>query len=122
MAGTVVIPWYATGFRADAFGEALNELAAHAMRYGASSYAVYRSRDDRYRFHQFASFDEHLDWERYWAGPEMTRFRAVHSGWFQVPVSYGWWDLTASGSLLEEPGAGNGRAGNGAGVVEGETA
>ncbi len=122
MSGTVVVPWYATGFRADAFGEALNELAAHATRYGASSYAVYRARDDRYRFTQFASFAEHLDWERYWAGPEMTRFRVVHSGWYQVPIVYGWWDLTASGSLLEEPGAGNGRAGNGAGVVEGETA
>ena len=122
MSGIVVIPWYATGFRADAFGEALNELAAHAMRYGASSYAVYRARDDRYRFQQFACFAEHLDWERYWAGPEMTRFRVVHSGWYQVPITYGWWDLTASGSLLEEPGAGNGRAGNGAGVAEGETA
>ena len=122
MAGTVVIPWYATGFRADAFELAVNEVAATALRYGASSYGVYRSRDDRYKFQQLASFEEHLDWERYWDGLEMTRFRAVHSGWFQVPVSYGWWDLTASGSLLEEPGAGNGRAGNGAGVAEGETA
>ena len=29
-----------------------------AMRYGASSYAVYRSREDRYRFQQFATFAE----------------------------------------------------------------
>jgi hypothetical protein len=122
VSGTVVVPWYATGFHADAFGEALNKLAAQATRYGASSYAVHRARDDRYRFNQFASFAEHVDWERYWAGPEMTRFRVVHSGWYQVPIVYGWWDLTASGSLLEEPGAGNGRAGDGAGVVEGDTA
>jgi hypothetical protein len=121
VAGTVVIPWYATGFRADALGEALDELAAQAMRYGASSYAVYRGRDDRYRFQQFATFAEHADWERYWDGPEMTRFRVLHSGWYQIPVVYGWWDLTASGSLLEEAGAGNGRAGNGAAVLEGET-
>ena len=37
MAGTVVIPWYATGFRAERFGKALDEIAAVAMRYGASS-------------------------------------------------------------------------------------
>jgi hypothetical protein len=120
MAGTVVIPWYATGFRADGLGEALNEIAAVAMRYGASSYAVYRSRDDRYRFQQFATFEDHLDWERYWLGREMTDFRVRHSSWYQVPVQYGWWDLTAGGSLLTAPPkSGNGR-GDGLAVAEGE--
>jgi hypothetical protein len=98
-AGTVIIPWYATGFRADAFGAALNEVAPMALRYGASSYAVYRARDDRYKFQQLAAFSEHLDWQRYWDGPEMIDFRARHSGWYQVPVLYGWWDLTAGGGL-----------------------
>ncbi len=69
MAGTVIIPWYATGFRHDDFEVALNEVAATALRYGASSYAVYRARDDRYKFQQLAAFEEKLDWERYWAGP-----------------------------------------------------
>ncbi len=40
MAGTVIVPWYATGFRADALEEALNAVAASALRYGASSYAA----------------------------------------------------------------------------------
>ena len=96
MAGTVIVPWYATGFRANAFEAALNEVAATALRYGADSYAVYRARDDRYKFQQLASFAEHLDWERYWDGPEMTGFRARHSSWYQVPVLYGWWDRTAA--------------------------
>jgi hypothetical protein len=100
MAGTVIVPWYATGFRGDSFQEALNEVAATALRYGADSYAVYRARDDRYRFQQLASFAEHLDWERYWEGPEMTDFRARHSGWYQVPLLYGWWDRTAGASLV----------------------
>ncbi len=95
MAGTVIIPWYATGFRGADLETALNEVAATALRYGASSYAVYRARDDRYKFQQLACFEEKLDWERYWAGPEMTDFRVVHSSWYQVPVLYGWWDLTA---------------------------
>jgi hypothetical protein len=113
MAGTVIVPWYATGFRADPFEAALNEAAATALRYGASSYAVYRARDDRYKFQQLASFTEYLDWERYWDGPEMRYFRARHSSWYQVPVLYGWWDLTAAGAVEPEPitnGGGNGVA------------
>lgn len=117
--GTVIVPWYATGFRADAFELDLNEVAAVALRYGASSYAVYRARDDRYKFQQLASFTEHLDWERYWEGPEMSYFRAAHSSWYQVPVLYGWWDVTAHGAVASEPVnvGGNGHAG-GTGVGE----
>ena len=33
--GTVVIPWYATGFKGDAIEAALNEVAPVALRYGA---------------------------------------------------------------------------------------
>ncbi len=100
--GTVIVPWYATGFRAEGFEDALNEVAAVALRYRASSYAVYRQRDDRYRFQQLAHFERYVDWERYWEGPEMIDFRAQHSSWYQVPVLYGWWDLTASGAISEE--------------------
>ncbi len=122
MSGTVIVPWYATGFRAERFGEALDAVAAAALRYGARSYAVYRSRDDRYRFQQFAEFDEHAAWERYWSGPEMIDFRVRHSSWYQVPVVYGWWDLTAGGAIVVSEagdGAGNG-AGNGARHARGE--
>ena len=116
MAGTVIIPWYATGFRKDGLEEALRELAPTALRYGASSYAVYRARDDRYRFQQLAAFEEHLDWERYWEGPEMTQFRTAHVGWYQVPVLYGWWDLSVSGAVVKpaaRSGNGHGADGNG---------
>jgi hypothetical protein len=124
MAGTVIIPWYATGFRADAFQQALDVLAATALRYNASSYAVYRARDDRYKFQQLASFEEKLDWERYWEGPEMTDFRVLHSSWYQIPVLYGWWERTAGGAIASEPElAGNGHAnGHGNGVATGESA
>jgi hypothetical protein len=130
VAGTVIVPWYATGFRADAFEQVLGEVAATALRYGATSYEVYRARDDRYKFQQLARFEHHLQWDRYWAGPEMTRFRIEHSGWYQAPLVYGWWDRTAGGEIRTEPGpgAGNGLAGNGKvpngdrGLVEGESA
>ena len=123
MAGTVIVPWYSTGFRGDDFEVALNEAAAVALRYGASSYAVYRARDDRYRFQQLAAFEEYLEWERYWDGAEMTYFRTIHSSWYQVPVLYAWWDLTASGAVNEAaPAGGNGQGhgGNGRGTPVGE--
>jgi hypothetical protein len=122
VAGTVIVPWYATGFRADPFEADLNEIAAVALRYGASSYAVYRARDDRYKFQQLATFAEHVDWQRYWDGREMIDFRVRHSSWYQVPLVYGWWDLTAGGAVLTAPGEGNGRRGGGARQLEGEGA
>jgi hypothetical protein len=121
MAGTVIVPWYATGFRGDGFEQALADVAAVAMRYGATSYGVYRSRDDRYRFQQLAAFEDHLDWERYWDGPEMIDFRADHSSWYQIPVLYGWWDAVAGGAITRAPREGNGRAnGHGDGVPVGD--
>ena len=127
MGGTVMIPWYSTGFRGADLEAAINEVAPAALRYGATSYAVYRGRDDRYRFQQFAAFEDKLDWERYWEGPELTDFRVIHSSWYQVPVLYSWWDLTAGGGLVvNEAIAPNGHtngAGNGAPrPVEGESA
>ena len=99
MAGVVHIPWYATLFRGDKFEVALQEIAHVALRYGATEFAVYRSRDDGYRFLQLASFEEKLDFERYWYGAEFVAWRAEHSSWYQVPVVYAWNDLVAAGSL-----------------------
>ncbi|HTZ87508.1 MAG TPA: hypothetical protein VMB05_12645 [Solirubrobacteraceae bacterium] len=132
MAGTVIIPWYATGFRSDDFERELEPVAAAALRYGAHSYAIYRAQDDRYKFQQLAEFETKLQWERYWDGPEMVHFRAIHSGWYQVPVLYGWWDKTAGGEIHaegENGSSGNGHATNGWAnggaphpIVEGESA
>jgi len=122
--GTVIIPWYATGFQGNAIEAALNDVAPVALRYGADSYAVYRARDDKYRFQQLAHFQGQTEWERYWEGPEMTAMRVRFSGAYQIPVLYGWWDLTARGGVLEQtsdgsangadadasPAAGNGHA------------
>jgi hypothetical protein len=109
MAGVVHIPWYATGFRGDELEAALAEIAPVAMRYGATGYSVYRFRDDRYKFVQTAAFENKIDWERYWNGPEFIDFRVLSSSHFQVPVVYGWTDVVVSGALPEHPATvGNG--------------
>lgn len=115
MAGSVHIPWYATGFRADSLEDALEGIAPIALRYGATAYAVYRYRDDRYKFLQTATFRSKVDWERYWNGEDFIRWRAVNSGRYQVPVLYQWTDISVEGHLPTDPGYG----GEPASVVEG---
>jgi hypothetical protein len=99
MAGVVHIPWYSTLWRSDKFEIALGEIAPIALRYRATDYAVYRSRDDRYKFLHTATFEDKGDFERYWYGEEFASWRADYSGWFQVPVVYVWHDLVFAGSL-----------------------
>jgi hypothetical protein len=101
--GFVFIGWYATGLRGDGFAEALAEIAPVALRYGATEYGVFRSREDRYRFLQTAAFAEGADFERYWYGPEFERFRAEHSSWYQVPVVPYWNDQVVAGAVELEP-------------------
>jgi hypothetical protein len=106
MAGGVVhIPWYATLFRGDKFADALKEIAPLALRYGATDFAVHRSRDDMYKFLQLASFPDKRSWEAYWYGPEFSEWRGTHASWYQVPILYVWHDLIAAGAteVQEEP-------------------
>lgn len=120
MGGYVHIPWYATVFRGDRFEAELVEIAAVAMRYGATEYTVFRSRDDPYKMLQIAAFEDKLDFERYWYGPEFGNFRSRYSSWYQVPVVYGFQDRVAHGELSPEASAtvadraGNGASGDGA--------
>ena len=98
-AGTVHIPWYATVFRGDKLAAALEEIAPVALRYGATDFAVHRSRDDGYKFLHMASFEDKIDFERYWYGEEFVAWRTDCSSWYQVPVLYVWNDVVITGAL-----------------------
>jgi hypothetical protein len=100
--GVVWIIWYATVLRQEAFALDVAQVAPLALRYGATQYAVHRNLDDRYRITQMAWFDSREDWYRYWEGPEMTEFRARHSGRYQIPITYVWHDELAAGALGPE--------------------
>jgi len=102
MAGVVWIPWYSTLFRKDDFAQAVAEIAPLALRYGATQYAVHRSRDDRYRITQMSWFERKEDWYRYWDGAEMIEFRRRHQGRYQSPITYVWHDEIAAGALGPE--------------------
>ena len=103
MAGDVHIPWYATGLRADKLAAALADISPVALRYNATSHAIYRYRDDPYKFLQTATFERKEDFERYWYGPEFIDFRVIASSWYQVPVLYGWTSMITSGTMAPEP-------------------
>lgn len=96
---SVHVPWYATAFRPDKLEAALAEIAPIALRYGAIHYAVYRSNDDRYKFTHISDFSTKAQWVAFWEGPEMTRFRVLHSGWYQVPVIYTANEISAQGTM-----------------------
>ena len=80
-AGVAVIPWYATVFRGDRLEAVVNEIAPVALRYGATEFEVLRSREDRYRFRQSATFERRIDFERYWYGPEFAAVLAESRVW-----------------------------------------
>jgi len=102
MAGSVHINWYATLFRGDRFERALAEIAPIALRYGATGYDVYRSRDDEYRFLQISHFAEKHSWDEYWGGPEFSNWRTQYSSWYQIPLTYVWHDHVVSMHVGEE--------------------
>ncbi|MGA2471260.1 MAG: hypothetical protein ABSG64_11275 [Solirubrobacteraceae bacterium] len=115
VAGVVHIPWYATGFRGDQLEAELVRVSALATRYGATGFAVHRSRDDRYKLLQMLEFSSHDDWERFWYGPEMIDMRTHCQGWFQIPLLYSWNDVVTAGTRPA-------RAGQPVGVLSGEAA
>ena len=102
MAGVVHIPWYGTVFRGDQLEAALEDIAPIALRYGGTEYAVYRSRDDAYKFLQLATFEAKADFDRYWYGEEFSIWRADFSSFYQVPVLYAWNDLVVRGGIGSE--------------------
>jgi quinol monooxygenase YgiN len=106
MAGVVHLPVYATGFRGDDIEASLQQLAPISMRYGATRYEVFRSRDDRYKFLMTVDFDEHAGWDAFWFGPEFTDWRAACSSWYHVPLLYVWNDRVADGAIHDPVAAG----------------
>jgi quinol monooxygenase YgiN len=101
MAGVVHLAVYATGFRGDDIEASLQQLAPISLRYGATRYEVFRSRDDRYKFLMSIDFDDKSGWEAFWFGPEFTDWRTACSAWYQVPLLYIWQDLIARGGIRD---------------------
>jgi hypothetical protein len=95
----VEIPWIANPFKGDAFEEAWTPAAEAALKYGASGYLFLRSKDDLLKFMQLAFFETKLDFERYWYSEEISEYRALAAGLFQVPVLPVWHGVISAAEI-----------------------
>jgi hypothetical protein len=106
----VLILWHANPFRGDKFEDAWRPAAAAAIDYGATYWALLRSKDDPLDFMQIAAFESKAEFERYWYSEEIAEARAEASGLFQVPVLPIWLRAVDAGDLTASLGAEAGEA------------
>ena len=92
MSGSVHISFYGTVFRGDKLHDALQEVAAKSVHYGATGWAIWRYRDDMYKMLVSFDFDSKEDWDRYWNSDDFTEFRTLNQSYYQVPLLYYWTD------------------------------
>jgi hypothetical protein len=95
----VLIAWHTNPFRGDKFEDVWRPAAAAALDYGATYWALLRSKDDPLDFIQLAAFKDKLEFERYWYSEEISEARAEAMGLFQVPVLPTWLRAVDAGEL-----------------------
>jgi hypothetical protein len=95
----VVILWHANPFRGDKFEDAWRPAAAAAIDYGATYWALLRSKDDPLDFMQIAAFESKPEFDRYWYSEEIAEARAEASGLYQVPVLPMWLRAVDAGEV-----------------------
>jgi hypothetical protein len=82
----VDIRWIANPMRGDKFEEAWLPVAEAALDYGATYWALLRSKEGQLDFFQHAIFPTKLDFERYWYSEEVAEARVRVQGLYQVPI------------------------------------
>jgi hypothetical protein len=100
----VTITWVANPFRGDRFEELWAPAAATVTKYGARAWAFTRSKDDQLTFIQIATFENKIDFERYWYSDETAEARIACAGLFQVPVLPVWFECVDWGFITDELG------------------
>jgi hypothetical protein len=99
----VVIPWPVNPFRGDKFEEAWLPAAEAALDFGATGWALFRSKEGGLDFTQLAFFETKLDFERYWYSEEISKAREDAAGLFQVPLLPEFHTIAGTGSLAPTP-------------------
>jgi hypothetical protein len=82
----VEVRWAINPFRGDKFAELWTPAAEAALDYGASGWALYRSKEGKLDFIQHAYFPSKDDWDRYWYSEEISAARISAQGYYQVPL------------------------------------
>lgn len=95
----VVIPWPINPFRGDKFEAAWLPAAEAALDFGATGWALFRSKEGGLDFTQLAYFPTKLDFERYWYSDEIGKAREDIAGYYQVPLLPEFHKVSGMGSL-----------------------
>jgi hypothetical protein len=80
------IRWAINPFRGDAFEALWTPAAEAALDYGATGWALYRSKEGTLDFIQHAFFPDKDDFDRYWYSEEISAARIQAQGYYQVPL------------------------------------
>ena len=74
-------------------------MAEAALDYGATGWALLRSKEGGLDFTQLAFMPSKLDFERYWYSEEVAKAREEIQGWFHWPIVPEFHSLAGMGSL-----------------------
>lgn len=95
----VEIRWAINPFRGDAFEAAWRPAAEAALDYGATAWALLRSKEGGLDFTQYAVFPDKDDFDRYWYSDEIADARTAIAGYYQVPLLPVLYRIVGSGTL-----------------------
>ena len=96
----VRIPWAINPSRGDRFEAAWLPVAESALDFGATGWALFRSKEGGLDFTQLAFFPTKLDFERYWYSEEVVEARTRGAGLFQVPIQPIYLHEVTAGSMV----------------------
>jgi hypothetical protein len=95
----VEVHWVVNPFRGDAFQELWLPAAEAALDFGATYWALLRSKEGTLDFLQHAHFPTQDHWDRYWYSEEIAAVRVAAQGYYQVPLLPTFHTIIGSGSL-----------------------
>lgn len=90
------LDWHIVPFRADRWYELWQPAAARMPAFGATSWTMTRSIDDRLAFRQSAVWNSHEDFERYWYSNEIAAARESVIELYDKPLLPTWHTLLIS--------------------------
>jgi hypothetical protein len=99
------VTYHCVPFRGDKFEAAWRPAAAAALDYGATYWALLRSKDDPLDFTQIAAFPDKKAWDRYWYSEQISEARAEAHGLYEVPLLAIWFTAVGAGEVIEEESA-----------------
>ncbi len=95
----VRIPWAINPMRGDKFEALWLPAAEAALDFGATGWALFRSKEGGLDFMQLAFFPTKLDFERYWYSEEISKAREEAAGLYHVPLLPDFHTITGMGTL-----------------------